>query len=152
MASCRDTPGWPMSTTWTSSPTERSPRRSTSTIRRRVGSARTWKTSATTTYYYSDIYRVNDISSGRHPLDAPQLGQHLGQFGRRLLRVLPAHVDHLLGDSQLEVLARHLDDLALVLAVPQELDRAPDLLGVAADRAAGVLELADQVLDRLGVA
>src|SRR5205823_8952375 len=61
MASCRETPGWPMSTACTSSPTDRSPPLSTSTIRRRVGSARTWKTSATTTYYYRDIYRVNNI-------------------------------------------------------------------------------------------
>src|SRR5947207_4085041 len=50
-----------MSTACTSSPTERSPPLSASTIRRRVGSARTWKTSATTTYYYRDIYRVNNI-------------------------------------------------------------------------------------------
>src|SRR2546428_5186795 len=45
MPSCRDTPGWPMSTWSTSSLTERSPARSASTRRRRVGSARIWKAS-----------------------------------------------------------------------------------------------------------
>src|SRR6476660_3673537 len=52
-----------MSTASTNSPTERSPPLSTSTIRRRVGSARTWKTSATTTYYSNEICRVNDVSA-----------------------------------------------------------------------------------------
>src|ERR1041385_5044092 len=124
MASCPETPGWPMSTAWTSSPTERSPLLSTSTIRRRVGSARTWKTSATTTYYSSDIYLVNNMSLLSSGLgDAPQLGQHLRQLVCRPLRVLTSHVDDLLGDTQLEVTRRLLGDLALLLAVPQELDR-----------------------------
>src|SRR5690348_5555849 len=102
MASCRDTPGWPMSTACTSSPTERSPPLSTSTIRRRVGSARTWKTSATTTYYSSDIFRVNNMSRLSVDLgDAPQLRQHLGQLRGRALRVLASHIDDLLGDPKL---------------------------------------------------
>src|SRR5713101_4568358 len=61
ICSCRDTPGCPMSTTWTSSLTERSPSRSASTIRRRVGSARIWNTSGTTTYYSSNICLVNNM-------------------------------------------------------------------------------------------
>src|ERR1700730_13427598 len=63
MPSCRETPGWPMSTTSTSSPTERSPFRSASTRRRRVGSARIWNTSGMATYYSSDICFVNDMFS-----------------------------------------------------------------------------------------
>src|SRR5207245_4603743 len=51
IASCRDTPGCPMSTISTSWLTDRSPSRRASTIRRRVGSARIWNTSGTWTYY-----------------------------------------------------------------------------------------------------
>src|SRR5713101_8622154 len=61
ICSCRDTPGCPMSTTWTSSLTERSPSRSASTMRRRVGSARIWNTSGMATYYYSDICLINNM-------------------------------------------------------------------------------------------
>src|SRR5438309_1567551 len=85
IASCRDTPGWPMSTNSTSSLTERSPWRSASISRRRVGSARTWNTSGIPTYYCSNICLVNDMSGG----DAFQAA-HLGQLGRRLLAVVEA--------------------------------------------------------------
>src|SRR2546429_8348281 len=124
MASCRDPPGWPMSTSSTSSLTERSPWRSASISRRRVGSARTWNTSGTPTYYCSVICLVNDMSGGDW-LEAAQLGQHLGQPGRRSVRVVAAHIDHLLRDPDLEVLARLLEHLVPILAVPEELKRAP---------------------------
>src|ERR1700682_695641 len=65
MPNCRDTPGWRMSTASTSSLTERSPPRSASTSRRRVGSARIWNMSGMATYYPSDICFVNDISASR---------------------------------------------------------------------------------------
>src|SRR5205823_3334110 len=151
MASCRDTPGWPMSTTWTSSPTERSPRLSASTIRRRVGSARTWKTSATTTYYYSDICRVNN-TSGADRLQATQLRQQLGDLLGRPLGVVAAQVDDLLGHAQLVVLARQFDQVGRLLALPAELQRLADLRRVPADRDTRVLELADHLLDEGGVA
>src|SRR6266513_321801 len=61
MASCRETPGCPMSTMPTSSFTERSPPRSASMRRRRVGSARIWKASGTPIHYSNDICLVNDI-------------------------------------------------------------------------------------------
>src|SRR5690242_2429175 len=63
ICSCLETPGCPMSTTWTSSLTDRSPPRRASTMRRRVGSARTWNTSGTAIYYSSNIFRVNNTSS-----------------------------------------------------------------------------------------
>src|SRR2546429_559538 len=152
MASCRDTPGWPMSTSSTSSLTERSPWRSASISRRRVGSARTWNTSGIPTYYCSVICLVNDMSGGGDWLKAAQLGQHLGQPGRRSVRGVAPHVDDLLGDAHLQVLARLLEHLVPVLAVPEELMRAPDLRGIAPDGAARVLEFADDVLDGLVVA
>src|SRR3989442_4772216 len=103
------------------------------------------------TYYYRDICLVNDMSGGDRCQPA-QLGQHLRQLGRRLVGVVATHVDHLLGDPHLEVLGRLLADLVPALAVPEELERAPDLRGIAADGAARLLELADHVLDGLVVA
>src|SRR5438876_2594806 len=50
-----------MSTRPTSSPTERSPPRSASIRRRRVGSARIWKASGMPIHYSYDICLVNDI-------------------------------------------------------------------------------------------
>src|SRR2546430_16638745 len=99
MASCRDTPGWPMSTSSTSSLTERSPWRSASISRRRVGSARTWNTSGTPTYYCSVICLVNDMSGGGDWLEAAELKQHLNQPGRRFVQVVAAPADDLLGDG-----------------------------------------------------
>src|ERR1700716_37722 len=52
-----------MSTTSTSSVTERSPARSSSMRRRRVGSARIWNASGMAIHYYSDICPVNNILS-----------------------------------------------------------------------------------------
>src|SRR5256885_6750021 len=140
-----------MSTTSTSSLTAPSPWRSASISRRRVGSARTWNTSGMATYYYRDICLVNDMSGGDRCQPA-QLGQHLRQLCRRLVGVVATHVDHLLGDPHLEVLGRLLADLVPALAVPEELERAPDLRGIAADGAARLLELADHVIDGLVVA
>src|SRR6266567_1057459 len=107
-----------MSTNSTSSLTERSPWRSASISRRRVGSARTWNTSGIPTYYCSIICLVNDMSGGGDWLEAAQLGQHLGP----------------------------------ILAVPEELKRAPDLRGIAPDGAARVLKFADDVPHGLVVA
>src|SRR5437016_11794630 len=98
-----------MSTTSTSSLTDRSPWRSALISRRRVGSARTWNTSGMATYYYRDICLVNDISGGDRCQPA-QLDQHLLQFGRRLCGVVATHVDNLLANLDLEVLRRLLAD------------------------------------------
>src|SRR5690242_16670404 len=141
-----------MSTASTSSPTERSPPLSSSTIRRRVGSARTWKTSATTTYYCSDICRVNDITSAGDALQLAEIRQRLGDFGRQPVGVLTAQVHHLLGDAELVIPARGLDQLVLVVLLHAELDRFADLVWIPADLAARVLEFRDQLLHRVHVA
>src|SRR5438876_1565899 len=151
IASCRDPPGRPMSTTSTSSLIDRSPLRSASMIRRRVGSASTWNTSGIGTYYCSDIYRVNNMSSGCHALETAQVGQGLGDLLRQPHRLVAPQVDHLLGDAELEQFPGQLEQLAPVLAVPSELERAADLRGIAADLSAGGVELLDDLLDELGV-
>src|SRR5256885_7688017 len=132
-----------MSTISTSCPTERSPLRRASMRRRRVGSARTWNTSGIPTYYCSDICRVNDMS-GADWFELAHVGQGLGDLLGLRHRLVAADVHDLFGDAELEQSAREVDQLVAVLAVPIELQRAPDLGLVTADRAARLLELRDQ--------
>src|SRR5258708_33764204 len=88
-----------MSTASTSSLTDRSPPRRASTMRRRVGSASTWNTSGMTTYYFSDIYRVNNISSGSDAVEAAQVRQRLGHLLGKPIRRVAAAGSYLLGHS-----------------------------------------------------
>src|SRR5438309_10894121 len=140
IASCRDTPGWPMSTTSTTSLTERSPPRSASTMRRRVGSARTWNTSGMPTYYCRDIYRVNNISSGANRRELPQVGEQLGDLLAQLLRFVAAQVDDLFRDALGEELARQVEQLIARIPVPAELDGVADVFRVTADGATCLVE------------
>src|SRR6266571_5219618 len=151
IASCRETPGCPMSTISTSWLTDRSPSRRASTRRRRVGSARIWKTSGTSTYYCNNIYRVNDIL-GTDAVELAQLGQHLGDLLGQGHGLIPANVDDLLCDPELEQAAREVDQSVAVLAVPVELERPPDLSVIPSYRAARLFEFRDQRLDFVGTA
>src|SRR5207244_4504064 len=152
IASCRETPGWPISTSSTSSLTERSPSRRASMRRRRVGSARTWKTSGMATYYYSEIYRVNNMSLPGDALEPAELRQRLGDLLRQPDGVVAAQVDHLLCDAELQQFSGKLDQLIPVLAIPTELERAADLGGVAAHPTAGIVEFLDDLRHELWVA
>src|SRR5437879_11733274 len=61
--------------------------------------------------------------------------------------MVPANVDDLLCDPELEQAAREVDQSVAVLAVPVELERAPDLSLIPTDGAARLFELRDQRLD-----
>src|ERR1700674_393592 len=92
-----------MSTTSTSSLTERSPARSSSMSRRRVGSARIWNASGMAIHYYSDICLVNNISlvvsPDAHAEERRQLVEGLRRRTNRPAPTVPARLpslpDHL---------------------------------------------------------
>jgi len=77
------------------------------------------------------------MSSGCHALEKAQVGQGLGDLLRQPHRLVAPQVDHLLGDAKLEQSPGQLEQLVPVLAVPSELERAPDFRGIAADLSAG---------------
>src|SRR5258708_2358161 len=141
-----------MSTASTSSLTARAPPRRAWTMRRRVGSARTWNTSGMTTYYCSDIYRVNNISSGSDAVEPAEVRQRLGHFLGEPVRLIAAEVNHLLGHAELEQPAAEVQQLLAIVAVPAVLQRAADLRPGATDRDANFVELGDEVLDERRVA
>src|SRR5260370_13201271 len=141
-----------VSTASRSSSTDRSPPRRASTMRRRVGSASTWNTSGMTTYYFSDIYRVNNISSGGDAVEGAQVRQRLGHLLGKPIRLVAAEVDHLLGHSELEEPAAEVQQLLASVAVPAVLQRAADLGRIATDSDANFVELGDEVLDKGRVA
>src|SRR6202011_1417435 len=94
-----------MSTMSTSSLTERSPARSSSMSRRRVGSARIWNASGMAIHYYIDICPVNNISlaltADAHAEEGRQLAEGLRRRTNRpaptvptRLPSLPDHLEH----------------------------------------------------------
>src|SRR5438045_9561440 len=84
---------------------------------------------------------------GVNPFELPQLRQCVGDLLCQALRLLGAEVQHLLRDAQLQVLARQLEQLCPVLAVPAVLERAPDLRRIETHRSAYLVEPGDQLLD-----
>src|SRR6202165_5696678 len=85
-----------MSTTSTSSLTERSPARSSSMRRRRVGSARIWNASGMAIHYYIDICLVNNISlalsSDAHAEERRQLAEGLRRRTNGPAPIIPARL------------------------------------------------------------
>src|SRR5262245_9751600 len=72
MRKCLETPDWWMPAFSTTSPTCSSPPRSVSTIRRRVGSASTWKASSSmSVYMHTYAYTVNGQSYACSTSDSP---------------------------------------------------------------------------------
>src|SRR5260370_22304726 len=65
-----------------------------------------------------------------------QLWHRLGDLLRQGHGLVPADVDDLLCDPKLEQAAREVDQLAAVLSVPVELDRAPHLSLIPSHRCA----------------
>src|SRR5438874_10104566 len=151
-----------MSTTPTSSPTERSPPRSASIRRRRVGSARIWKASGTPIHYSNDICLVNDIFRALAPDAHAEERRQLAEGSRRganrpsptFPARLPSLADHLEnalhtvdgevepGDDAIEVQERH-HELTPALAL-----RHVDLeLEVESPEGQGPFAIADEVVE-----
>src|ERR1700736_6405328 len=88
-----------MSTMSTRSLTERSPARSSSMSRRRVGSARIWNASGMAIHYYIDICPVNNISLAltvdAHAEEGRQLAEGLRRRTNRPARTVPARLPSL---------------------------------------------------------
>src|ERR1700687_3498300 len=97
------------------------------------------------------VVNFRSFSLTRDAIQLAQVGQRVGDlFGQRLARVA-SQVDARFSDAELQVLPAQLEQLTAILAVPAELERPPDLGGIAPDRAAGLMENRGELFDPLRV-
>src|ERR1700674_1825949 len=89
------------------------------------------------------------------PLDAlepTQVRERLSDLAAEPHRIVASQVDDLLGHTLCGVAGRELEQLVPILAIPAELDRAPDLRRIATDGGARLFEHRRELLHAGGVA